>query len=152
MIHFTSVLLIGILPLLMMAGPEQQRPLLTIDFSLDSKPNGEMGHTSIQYFLTEKGEEFDVRNVHDWAFQASHHRELSKSSVRKIVVLLRQLPDPEEENIPRDWLVTLTFRDGNYVKVCEYYRKRLPRALKEVLELLGGIRFELKDTIGFSST
>jgi hypothetical protein len=77
---------------------------------------------------------------------------LSKSSVRKIVVLLRQLPDPEEENIPRDWLVTLTFRDGNYVKVCEYHRKRLPRALKEVLELLGGIRFELKDTIGFSST
>jgi hypothetical protein len=69
----------------------------------------------------------------------------------KILDLLRELPDSEEENIPKDWLVTLTFHDGNDVKVREYHRKRLPSALKEVLELLGGIRFELRDTIGFSA-
>jgi len=45
-----------------------------------------------------------------------------------------------------------TFRDENKVRVNEYHRKRLPRSLKEVLESLGGIRFELRGPIAFSAT
>jgi hypothetical protein len=135
-----------------MAQAQQPAPLLTIDFSLDSKGDRETGHMSIYYSLTNEGREFDVRNIHDWAAQNSHQRELSKGVVAKITDLLRGLPYPAERNIPKDWLVVVKFRDGNKVRVREYHRKRLPPSLKEVLELLGEIRFELRDTIAFSAT
>lgn len=151
MIHSALFILIGILPFFRMPQAQQPKPLLTIDFSLDSKADRETGHVAIQYHLTEEGVEFDARNVFDWASQASHQRKLPKGVVAKIIKSLRGLPNPEEKNIPKDWLVILTFRDGDTVRVMEYHRKRLPRSLKEVLELLGEIRFELKDTIGFSA-
>jgi hypothetical protein len=66
--------------------------------------------------------------------------------------LLRGLPDPAEKNIPKDWLVIVKFHDGNKIRASEYHRKRLPNSMREILELLGGIRFELKDTIAFSET
>ena len=134
--------------------PLTQEPatLLTIDFSLDSKEDSEFGHTIIQYFLTKEGREINVRKVFDWAAQAGHQRELSNGVVAKITNLLRGLPNSETGNIPKDWLVIVTFRDGNKVRVSEYHRKRLPYPMKEVLESLGGIRFELKDTIAFSAT
>jgi hypothetical protein len=152
MIHSTLIILIGILPFFNIPFAQQPRPLLIIDFSLDSKGDRETGHKIIRYSLTEEGREIDVRIIFDWAAQDSHHRELSKGVVAKITNLVRGLPNFEERNIPKDWLVIVTFRDGNKVRVSEYHRKRLPRALKEVLELLGGIRFELRDTIGFSAT
>jgi hypothetical protein len=148
MIHSTLVILIGILPFFKMPLAQQPRPLLTIDFSLDSKADRETGHIVIHYSLTEEGLELDVRNVFALAAQASHQRKLPNDVVAKITRSLRGLPNPDEKNIPKDWLVIVTFRDGNNVMTREYHRKRLPHALKEVLELLGGIRFELKD-IGF---
>jgi len=90
-----------------------------------------------------------VRNVHDWAAQASQRRDLSKDTVARIIDLLRGLPDSKERNIPKDRLVIVKFRDGNEVKLKTYHGKRLPRAMKEILELLGGIRFELRDVIEF---
>ena len=152
MIHSTLIILIGILPFFSMPLAQHPRPMLTIDFSLDSKADRETGHKVIQYTLTEEGRAVDVRIIYDWAAQASHKRELSKDAVAKITKLLRGLPNSEERNTPKDWLVIVTFRDGNEPIVREYHRKRLPRSLKDVLELLGGIRFELKDTIGFSAT
>ena len=144
--------LIGILPYFKMPQAQQPMPLLTIDFSLDSKDGREMGHISVYYSLTREGREFDVRNVYGCAAQNSDRRELSTGVVAKITRLLRGLPNSEESNIPKDGLVTITFRDGDEFRVREYYRKRLPRSLREALELLGGIRFELKDTMGFLRT
>jgi hypothetical protein len=151
MIRLTLIILIGIFPSLRFPFiQQQQKPLLTIDFSLDSKANDGDSHIAILYLLSDDGEEINVRDVHNSAMQESHHRQLPKSTVAKIVDLMRKLPDSEETNIPKEWLVTLTFREGNDVKVSEYHRKTLPHAFKEVLELLGGIRFELRDTIEFS--
>jgi hypothetical protein len=130
---------------------QQGRPLLKINFSLDSKADREFGHVSIQYYLTEKGQASDDRDVYSWAGQASRNRELSKDIVAKIIDIVRGLPNPEEEQIPKEWLVTLTFHDGDDVVTREYHRKRLPHALKEILDLLGGIRDELRDTVGFSA-
>src|SRR5206468_230934 len=107
------VLLMGILSLFNTPSAHQQAPLLTIDFSLDSKSDQEFGHVVILYSLTRDGGEVDVRNVHDWAAQASHRRDLSKDTVAKIIDLLRGLPDSEERNIPQDRLVTVKFHDGN---------------------------------------
>ena len=150
-IHSSLMILIGVLPFSNMSFAQQPRSLLTIDFSLDSKGDREFGHKVIRYSLTEEGEEIDLRDVYDWAHQASHRRELSKDVVANITNLVRGLSHIEEKNIPKDWLVIVTFHDGNNVRVSEYHRKKLPRGLKEVLELLGGIRFELRDTIGFSA-
>jgi hypothetical protein len=155
MAHSALIILIGliwILPFFEMPLAQEVAPLLTIDFSLDLKNDSEFGHTVIQYSLTKEGHEFDVRNVYDWAAQAGHQRELPKGIVDKITNLLRGLPDPAEKNIPKDWLVIVTFRDESKIRVSEYHRKKLPPSLKEVLELLGGIRFELKDTIVFPAT
>ena len=152
MIHPSLILLMGILSLFNTPSAQQQAPLLTIDFSLDSKGDQEFGHVVIRYSLTRQGEEFDVRNVYNWAAQASHRRELSKDTVAKIIDLLRGLPDSKEKDIPKDRLVIVKFHDGNEVKLKTYHSKRLPRAMKEILELLGGIRFELKDVIEFSAT
>ena len=152
MVHSALIILIGIFPFFKMPLTQRPTPLLTIDFSIDSKADREFGHTVIRYSLSEEGREVDVRNVYDWADQASRQRELSNDVVAKITDLLRGLPNSEERNIPKDWLVIVTFRDGNEVRVKEYHRKRLPPSLKEVLDLLGGIRFELRDTIEFSVT
>ena len=78
MIHPALILLMGILSLFNTPSAQQQAPLLTIDFSLDSKGDQEFGHVVIRYSLTRQGEEYDVRNVYNWAAQASHRRELSK--------------------------------------------------------------------------
>ena len=145
------VILIAVLLFFKMPLAQQSPPLLTIDFSLDSKDDREFGHKVIHYSLSKEGREVDLQNIYDWAAQASHRRKLSKSVVAKITHLLRELPNPEEKSIPKDWLVIVTFRDGNEVKVMEYHRKSLPPSLREILELLGGIRFELKDTIEFSA-
>ena len=152
MIRPALILLVGILFLSNTSTAQQQAPLLTIDFSLDSKSDQEFGHVVIMYSLAQDGREVDVRNVYDWAAQASHQRELSKDTVAKIVELLRGLPDSEERNIPKDRLVIVKFRDGNEVTLKAYHGKRLPRAMKEILELLGGIRFELKDVIEFPAS
>jgi len=149
MIHPAIILLIGILSLFNTPSAQQQAPLLTIDFSLDSKGDQEPGHVVILYSLAGDGREFDVRNVYDWAHQDSHQRELSKDTVAKIIGLLRGLPDSKERNIPKDRLVTVKFLDGNEVKLKTYHGKRLPRAMKKILELLGEIRFELRDVIEF---
>jgi len=149
MIHAAFVPLMGILSLFITPSAQQQAPFLTIDFSLDSKGDQEPGHVAILYSLARDGREFDVRMVHDWAAQASHERDLSKDTVAKIIDLLRGLPDSAERNIPHDRLVIVKFHDGNEVKLKSYHGKRLPRAMKEILELLGGIRFELKDVIEF---
>jgi hypothetical protein len=130
---------------------QQPEPLLIIVFSLDSKADQEIGHVVIRYSLTKEGQEFDVRDVYDWAHQASHHRQLSRDKVAKIAALLQRLPSSEIGDTPKDWLVTVTFRTGKEVRVREYHRKRLPRSLKEILEQLRGIRFELRETIGFSA-
>ena len=129
---------------------QQPRQLLTIDFSLDSKGNRETGHLAICYILSEDGQEIDARYVYDWAVQAMHNRELPRTTVAKIVEIVRKLPDPEEENIPKESLVTLTFHDGDKIKILEYHRKKLPAVFKNLLELFGGIRFELEDKIEFS--
>jgi hypothetical protein len=152
MIHSALIILIGILPFFDMPLARESAPLLTIDFSLDSKDDREFGHTVIQYSLTEGGREFDARNVHGWAHQTDRRRALSKGVVARITELARELPNSKEENIPKDWIATVTFRDGNKVRMNNYHRKRLPHAVKEILELLGGIRFELRDTIAFSAT
>lgn len=151
MVHTALIILIGVLPFFKMPPAQQSMPLLTIAFSLDSKEDREFGREVIQYSLTEEGREGDVRNIYDWAAQAGRQRELSKGVVAKIVNLLRGLQNPEERNIPKDCLVIVTFRDGNEVRVREYHRKRLPGSLKKVLELLGGIRFELKGAIEFTA-
>ena len=152
MIHQALALLMGILFLFNTSSAQQQAPLLTIDFSLDSKSDQELGHVVIRYSLTRDGVEVDVQDVYDWAAQASHRRDLSKDTVAKIIELLRGLPDSEERTIPKDRLVIVKFHDGNEVKLKAYHGKRLPRAMKEILELLGGIRFELKDVIEFPAT
>jgi hypothetical protein len=149
MIHPALILLVGILFLFNTPSAQQQAPLLTIDFSLDSKGDQEPGHVVIMYSLARDGREVDVRIVYDWAAQGISQRKLSKDTVAKIIELLRELPDSEERNIPQDRLVIVKFRDGNEVKLKAYHGKRLPRAMKEILELLGGIRFELRDIIEF---
>jgi hypothetical protein len=146
-----EIILVGILFFFNLPFIQQPRPLLTMEFSCDSKADREPGHKVIRYSLTEEGREVDERVIFDWAVQDRHDRELPKDVVTKITELLRGLPKPRDKNIPKDWLVILTFSEGNKVRVCEYHRKRLPSALKEVLMLLGGIRFELKDSIAFST-
>src|SRR5215475_824181 len=101
MTHPALILLVGILFLSNTSSAQQQAPWLTIDFCLDSKGDQEQGHVVIMYSLSRDGREVDVRNVHSWAAQASHRRELSKDTVDKIIELLRGLPASEERSIPQ---------------------------------------------------
>ncbi len=150
MTQFVLLLLVAFSSILAITAAKQSPTFLTIDFSLDSKADDETGHVVIRYSLTEDGQEFDVRSVFDSAMQASHRRQLPTESVEKIVRLVRELPKADQKGIARDWLVTVRFRDKNKTEVYEYHRKELPGELKEILELMGGIRFELKDAIGFA--
>ncbi|HZS05934.1 MAG TPA: hypothetical protein VFD58_13940 [Blastocatellia bacterium] len=113
MVHLRLLLFVGMTFLLSTSKAGQPEQLLNIDFSLDAKADTETGHTVIQYSLTGEGHALDCRNIYDWAIQACRRGQLSKGEMDKITALLSHLPRSGEKDIPRDWLVTVRFRDGN---------------------------------------
>lgn len=97
------------------------------------------------YTVNERGQEFDVREVYDWATQASHHKELNKGQLEDLRLAIKRLPD---QNIfpPIGQLVVVSFKQNDGWITHSYDRTNLPPAMRTIYDIISE-RFETKDNI-----
>ncbi|MHB9132821.1 MAG: hypothetical protein ACYDBB_17265 [Armatimonadota bacterium] len=119
-----------------------RKQLLAIDIPMD--------RFSIEYWLFEDGSATNVRYVSNWAFQASAYKQLTKTELRKVQALIKQPPAQTEKVAKDSSVVVMLYEKGKSRKVT-YDRKKLPLQMKELMVLLGGIRFELARMLTFDT-
>jgi len=97
----------------------------------------------LQYFVNESGKEFDVRNVYNFAMEASHQKQLSEDQLKDLRLAIKELP---AENIlpPIRQLVVVSFKDGTNWITHSYDRTNLPPAMHKIHGVIGE-RFETTD-------
>jgi len=127
---------------------KQDMNILEIIVPLDNKNDDETHHTSIVYELRQTGQEFDVRNIYDWASQASRRKELNKSELKEVKELINKLPDETYVGEKKGSLIVRTYLEKGMIEK-KYKQNALPKELKNIFALLGGIRYELEDKLKF---
>ena len=126
-----------------------QEVVFSIDIPMDDKPDTKMGHVAIEYVVHKSGFAYDVRNVFGWAHQASRRRDLTQAQLTQATNIVASLPD-SAVTLPKDKTVIVTRHTAEGKKRTVYDRLSLPPEMKELFDLLGGLRFELKDRIRFN--
>jgi len=121
----------------------------SIAIPLDDKPDNKMGHVVIEYVVRKSGLAYDGRDVIGWAYQAGRRRDLTEAQLAKATKLVDSLSD-STVTLPKSKTVVLTRRTAEGKKRMVYDRRKLPAQMKELFELLGGLRFEVKDNINFN--
>jgi hypothetical protein len=127
----------------------EDKVIVTIDFPMDSKAETETGHVVVRYHVFDSGEAVSFRDVYDWAQQASHKIALSGKELGRVKEIVRHLPVGFAATPPdRSVIVTEYLPRGKRERI--YDRAKLPAAMRELLSLLGGIRFELRNQVQFA--
>ena len=98
---------------------------------------------ALEYTVTEAGQEFDVRDVHNWAHQDSHSKQLSGADMKNLGKAIRQLP-VDAWMPPRNRLVLVSFKQGTNWISRSYDRQALPDPMRKIYDIIGE-RFETKD-------
>jgi hypothetical protein len=93
--------------------------------------------TALEYTVTRAGEEFDVREVQDWASQNGRSKHLSDRDLVRLRAAVRRLPSDDRSSPPIDRLVVIGFRSGTAWGVRTYDRADLPDAMREIYEVIG---------------
>jgi hypothetical protein len=115
----------------------QQRNLVAIS----AFPSGD--RFALQYVVTERGQERDLRNVYNWAIQASHGRQLLDAELKELRSAIEQLPN-DNKLPPLERLVILSFRNNMTWVTRSYDSGALPTAMRRIYEIIGE-RFESKN-------
>ncbi len=97
---------------------------------------------TLEYFVNESGEESDVREVYDWAGQASHGKQLSEVEIKGLRSAIEELP-VESSMPPLNRLLVVSFRQGTNVVTRSYDRQALPSAVHRIFDIIGE-KFETK--------
>lgn len=123
-----------------------ETPLISISISLDDREDKQTGHVELEYALTASGKWYNVRAIYDWAHQDSRSGTMTAQELSKIEALVMRLPASDEKPIPKAQLTRVTVGGRLY----KYNSQSLPSVLKEIFELMGGMRHEAKDKIKFA--
>lgn len=97
---------------------------------------------TLEYFVDESGEESDVREVYNWAYQAGHEKHLSDVEIKGLRSAIEDLP-VESSMPPLNRLLVVSFRQGTNVVTRSYDRQALPNAVHRIFDIVGE-RFETK--------
>ena len=90
----------------------------------------------LEYSVTETGQESDVRDVYDWAYQDSHWKQLSEDQLKGLHSAIKELP-AESVLPPVERLVVVSFKDGTNWTTRAYDQTNLPPAMHKVYGLIG---------------
>jgi len=92
------------------------------------------------YRVDKNGQEFDVRDVPNWAMQASHSKQLSNEQLKSLQLAVSDLP---EDNSYGDagYLVVVKTSSKGVTKTRCYDGKNLPKAMRDIYAIIGE-RFE----------
>jgi hypothetical protein len=95
------------------------------------------------YIVNENGKELDVRDVYNFAMEASHQKQLSEDQLNDLRLAIKELP---EKDIlpPIRQLVVVSFNDGTNWVTRSYDRTNLPPAMHKIHSIIGE-RFETTD-------
>src|SRR5271154_7123155 len=74
---------------------------------------------TLEYFVNESGEECDVREVYNWAGQASHGKQLSEVEIKGLRSAIEELP-LESSMPPLNRLLVVSFRQGTNLVTRSY--------------------------------
>ncbi len=119
-----------------------------IDIPWDNKDE-QPGHIVYRYFVYESGFTCNSRDVYDWASQARKTKQLTPEELKKATGIVHSLPD-RRDKVPLDRSVIVEERLPDE-KRRVYDRTKLPREMKDLFGLLGGIRGGLEDKLEFET-
>jgi hypothetical protein len=94
----------------------------------------------LEYRVDKTGREFDVRDVPDFALEASHSKQLSPDQMKLLEAAISELPSKNEYG-PAENLVVVRVRQGSSSVTHCYDGKNLPKAVHDIYAVIGE-RFE----------
>ena len=97
---------------------------------------------ALQYFVSKTGQENDVRDVYNWAMQASRCKQLSLADLKNLHAALDQLP-AKSTSPPIERLVIVSFRQSSKWVTRSYDSRALPNSMRRIYDIIGE-RFESK--------
>jgi hypothetical protein len=94
-------------------------------------------HPSVarQYSVLESGEEFDAREVWNWATQDTVIRQLTPADLQEIRKAASQLPTTNDDP-PVEQLVVISFWDGTRWLTRSYDTESLPSEMQSIFEVI----------------
>jgi hypothetical protein len=122
-----------------------KNPVVILEAHLDEIPDNEFGHTTARYFVFETGYSMNERAIYNWAFQNMNYHRLKTDEMVKLWALIKGLPN-EPVNVPRDKRLIVEYQDGKQWIHRVYRWDVLPQGFDGIYELLGGERYETRDS------
>ena len=110
--------------------------------AISAFPHG--GVYAIEYSVTEGGQEYDCRDVYNWAIQADQWKQLSETNLTALRSAIRELP-AASVSPPIERLVIVSFRDSTNWVTRSYDSSTLPKPMRQIYDIVGE-RFESKQT------
>lgn len=100
------------------------------------------GRIAIRYWVNDQLDAWSVRQVFNWANQATTRKTLSRDQMRRICQLASSLPKSTADP-PIDQAVVVNYQDASEWRTAIYDATALPEELERILLILGE-RFETK--------
>jgi hypothetical protein len=97
----------------------------------------------LRYCVLSTGREFDVRDVYNWAFQASRSRQMSAREFAKLKGTAESLPDSEATPALNRLVIVSHWAKGKW-RTERYDQKQLPAGMEKIMNIVGE-RFETKE-------
>lgn len=123
--------------------------VLSVHVPLDQRSDLEIGHVKIQYFVHESGRVYDERYVNERGHTAIRSCNLTNEQLQRAINIAASLPESTVE-LPKDRTVLVACHTTIGKRELVYDRLQLPAQMKELFEILGGVRFELTEKIKFN--
>ena len=102
--------------------------------AISTFPSG--GQYALEYWVTESGQEYDLRNVYDWAFQNQHSKQLSEAELKSLHAAIQDLPTGNASP-PLERLVIVSFREGTHWVTRIYDSGTLPKPVRRIYDIIG---------------
>ena len=106
--------------------------------AISTFPDG--GRYALEYMVAESGQEYDWREVYDWASQASHRKQLSEAELKSLHAAIHDLPTGNTSP-PLERLVIVSFCEGTHWVTRIYDSGTLPKPVRRIYDIIGE-RFE----------
>jgi hypothetical protein len=131
---------------------EKDKLIIEIIIPMDAKPENAQMHVSIIYEVCESGRSRSWGEIASWADRAYETFQLTKEQIKKVKEIVDTLPKGKnKEELAPDQLLKVIVYTDDLPKTKIYDRTKLPSQMEELFKLMGGMRSELKDKIGYEA-
>jgi hypothetical protein len=119
-----------------------------IRIPMDNKGDRDRGHVAIRYEIRESGTSSTRRDIYGVGYEPLHSKQLNKDELKKVENIVHLMPAYSIE-IPKEKSVVVTEYLPDKTIEKKYDQSKLPASMKDLFDLLGGIRGENMDILKF---